>query len=300
MQKNITTITPENQQVSSDDFFTKVRNSIRKDKRLDGNAKILFGMIESLALKDGYCWSTNDWFAEQFDVSPATVRRWVRQIEAAGYITVKYPKSRKGTERRIHMGDILRPPRDSSPEVVAEVLQSIAMSESKGDSRRGDNSGTPAITGTPGVTKSAGQGYQPFYPRGTNSGTQLDTVLESGKENRKDTSLTPPAPKVGGAAFGAVSLSLLEQEAVKEQEVERKRQERERSEAEWLVKVEEQKQKNADQKLFIKAFNQIAKEVKDNPPLSLAELDRLRTERHQKLKAEAASLTAEAAKGETL
>ena len=116
--------------------------------------------------------------------------------------------------------------------------------------------------------------------------------------NTEMTKTSPPAPKIGGAAFGAVSLSLLEQEAVKEQEVERKRQERERSEAEWLVKVEEQKQKNADQKLFIKAFNQIAKEVKDNPPLSLAELDRLRTERHQKLTAEAASLTAEAAKGE--
>ena len=54
------------------------------------------------------------------------------------------------------------------------------------------------------------------------------------------------------------------------------------------MKVEEQKQKNADQKLFHKAFNQIAKEVKDKPPLSLAELDRLRTERHQELKAEAA------------
>ena len=117
--------------------------------------------------------------------------------------------------------------------------------------------------------------------------------------NTEMTKTSPPAPLKGGAAFGAVSLSLLEQETVEEQEAERKRQERERSEAEWLVKVEEQKQKNADQKLFIKAFNQIAKEVKDNPPLSLAELDRLRTERHQKLKAEATSLTAEAAKGET-
>lgn len=283
---NHTTNTPGIQPGTPDDFFTKVRNSVRSDNRLDGNAKILLGMIESLAVKEGYCWSSNEYLAEAFDVSKATIRRWVQQIEAAGYIRIFYTDCKKGTERRIHMADLPPAPRDCTPQTVAAVLTGVAMGEAKGDRPRGANSATPLRSATPGVPSLAGQPSQVCYPRGVNSATQLDTVLDSGKEERKESLSTPLPPTHGGTPTASPSgarpddFFLSSQEKVRQEAEARKQQE------EALAHQQAEAQaRRADERLFRRAFNETIREHKDNP-LPAKELDRMVTARYEELRAE--------------
>ena len=202
MLKDSTTPTPENQQVSQNDFFTQVPNSLRADNRLDGNAKILAGMIASLAKGEGYCWSTNGWFAAEFGVSESTIMRWLKQLEKLGYTkTVYKEKTRRGTDRMIYLADYPALVRDSTPQTIASAITRIATAPSKGDKNRGVTSATPTQSTLlpPGMQNCKG--------RGVTSATQLDTVLESEKEKRKETLLTPLPLKIEGTPPAAAAHS---------------------------------------------------------------------------------------------
>ena len=136
---------------------------------------------------------------------------------------------------------------------------------------------------------------------------------ESTAENtqRLKAETTPPAPLKGGAAFGAVSVSLLEQVSVEQTDLKEadirqaaleqqnaleqaaveqaalKKREAGQREAERLVREVEQKQKNADQALYGKALREVVKEI-EHAPLSIRERNNKVEARFHALKAEAA------------
>ena len=127
--RDSTTNTPVSQQaISPEDYFTKVHNAVRGDKRLDGNAKILLGVIQPLCTKEGYCWASNPHFAKMFNVSVDTITRWLQQLQKCGYIRMVHDQPCKnGTERHIFMAEAPREMRDSTPQTVAEVLSMTAQ-----------------------------------------------------------------------------------------------------------------------------------------------------------------------------
>jgi hypothetical protein len=205
---HLTTTSPENQQVSEDDFYTQVPNTLRRDKRLDGNAKILGGMIASLAKKEGYCWMTNKAFAAEFSVSESTILRWIQQLEKCGYIHLRYKvNTRRGTDREIYMKDYPALVRTSTPEVISEAIHRAAAIPDKNN--RGHSASRATVGGvksaTPRVSNLNGEGCQPCYPPGVKSATQLDTVLESGKEKIKENLSSPLPPKHGGTPPAAAA-----------------------------------------------------------------------------------------------
>ena len=55
---------------------------------LKPNAKLLYGEITALSGKLGYCYATNNYFAELYDVSKNTVSRWISDLKKLGFITV--------------------------------------------------------------------------------------------------------------------------------------------------------------------------------------------------------------------
>ena len=44
------------------------------------NAKLLYGEITALCSKEGYCWASNNYFAELYDVDVRTIKRWVSEL----------------------------------------------------------------------------------------------------------------------------------------------------------------------------------------------------------------------------
>lgn len=62
--------------------------TVRYDKRLPGNVKQLYGEISALTNKDGYCWASNKYFAELYEVHKDTISEWVSILKKYGYIEV--------------------------------------------------------------------------------------------------------------------------------------------------------------------------------------------------------------------
>lgn len=70
-------------------YYAIIPSNVRYDKELTPNAKLLYGEITALCNKKGYCWSTNSYFAEVYQVSTVTISKWVNQLAKKGYITTE-------------------------------------------------------------------------------------------------------------------------------------------------------------------------------------------------------------------
>ena len=85
-------------------YYAIIPADVRYDKRLKANEKLMFGEITCLSNKLGYCFSSNNYFAELYDVTPQAISGWIKNLEKCGYITCEYLHN--GTEikeRRIRI-----------------------------------------------------------------------------------------------------------------------------------------------------------------------------------------------------
>jgi len=78
-------------------YYAIIPAEIRYDEDLTPNAKLLYGEITALCNEHGYCWATNNYFAELYKVSRVTVSKWISQLAEKGYITVDI-EYREGTK----------------------------------------------------------------------------------------------------------------------------------------------------------------------------------------------------------
>lgn len=70
-------------------YFAIIPANVRYDEELPPNAKLLYGEITSLCNEKGYCWATNQYFADLYKVSKITVSRWISTLNKKGYISVE-------------------------------------------------------------------------------------------------------------------------------------------------------------------------------------------------------------------
>ena len=82
--------------------------SVRYDKRLNANAKLLYGEITALCNEKGYCWASNRYFAELYEVSVQSISKWIKNLSECGYINMQleYVAGTKQVKHRyIQMAD---------------------------------------------------------------------------------------------------------------------------------------------------------------------------------------------------
>jgi hypothetical protein len=87
-------------------YYAIIPASVRYDNNLKPNAKLLYGEITALTNEKGYCWATNDYFAELYNTSKETVSRWISQLEQNNHIrtSIIYNGQTKHIlERRIYI-----------------------------------------------------------------------------------------------------------------------------------------------------------------------------------------------------
>ncbi len=84
-------------------YYANITATVRYDKRLSANQKLLYAEITALTNKEGYCWASNSYFAELYGVDARTVRRWIQALAKQGYIhvTIEYVRNSKQVDRRI-------------------------------------------------------------------------------------------------------------------------------------------------------------------------------------------------------
>ena len=56
---------------------------------LKPNAKLLYGEITALSNKLGFCFASNNYFAQLYNVNKNTISAWITDLKKEGFITVK-------------------------------------------------------------------------------------------------------------------------------------------------------------------------------------------------------------------
>lgn len=95
---------------------------------LKPSAKLLYGEISALANKKGYCFSTNNYFAELYNVTRNTISLWIKDLTQHGFITVeiKY-RNKQIIERRLY---------------ITKNNDSITKNEGRGITKNGEDNNT--------------------------------------------------------------------------------------------------------------------------------------------------------------
>ncbi len=70
-------------------FYAILPASVRYDKSLIPNAKLLYAEITALQEASGHCFAFNDYFAELFGLKPATITSLLKNLKDNGYIEVE-------------------------------------------------------------------------------------------------------------------------------------------------------------------------------------------------------------------
>ena len=74
--------------------------SILGDYNLTPLERLLLIYILSLCKKYGYCWATNEFFSDSFNVSNQTISKSISSLSNHGYIVLKYDKKEKNNSKR--------------------------------------------------------------------------------------------------------------------------------------------------------------------------------------------------------
>ena len=69
----------------SPNYFSIIPANVRYDKRLKPNEKLLYSEITALCDKNGFCWATNAYFANLYEVDKKTVGVWINHLKELGY-----------------------------------------------------------------------------------------------------------------------------------------------------------------------------------------------------------------------
>lgn len=83
-------------------YYAIIPANVRYDKDLTPNAKLLYGEITALCNERGYCWASNQYFAELYNTSNKSISRWIGSLIEGGYIksSIQYKDGSKEIANR--------------------------------------------------------------------------------------------------------------------------------------------------------------------------------------------------------
>lgn len=93
--------------ITTPSYYAVIPAIVRYAKSITPNAKLLYGEITALCNDKGYCWASNNYFAELYDVTPQAISKWVNSLSDNGFIKLEYEYNGKEIkERRIYITDV--------------------------------------------------------------------------------------------------------------------------------------------------------------------------------------------------
>ena len=92
-----------NEEILNKSYFAVLPANVRYDTRLKDKAKLLYGEITALCNEKGFCWASNNYFAELYSISKGTVSKLLSELKKYGYINIEliYKDNSKEVKKRI-------------------------------------------------------------------------------------------------------------------------------------------------------------------------------------------------------
>lgn len=80
-------------------YYAVIPAHVRFCKEIEMGAKLLYAEITSLTDAAGYCWATNKYFAELYDVDISTIKRWISSLQDQHFINIEIDKHAGGKRK---------------------------------------------------------------------------------------------------------------------------------------------------------------------------------------------------------
>lgn len=91
------------EEIKSPNYYAILTSDVRYSDKLKPSEKLLYAEITALTNEHGFCWATNDYFAQLYSVTDVAVSRWIKALEKNGFLKIEY--DRNGTyvtQRRLY------------------------------------------------------------------------------------------------------------------------------------------------------------------------------------------------------
>ena len=87
-------------------YYAIIPANVRYDSELSDKAKLLYGEITALTNKEGYCWASNNYFAELYGVKVLCIKRNIKDLVDKGYLkSVLIYDGKLVKERRLYLNN---------------------------------------------------------------------------------------------------------------------------------------------------------------------------------------------------
>lgn len=102
-------------------YYAIIPADVRYDDRIPANAKLLYGEVSALIGADGFCFASNQYFAQIYGMSVDSISRLFKKLEEHGYIKRELEKDKSGqvVRRKIFLSVSI--PRIQPPDNFADT-----------------------------------------------------------------------------------------------------------------------------------------------------------------------------------
>lgn len=82
-------------------YFAIIIAPVRYCKEIEPGAKLLYGELTALSNLNGYCWASNKYFSDLYNVEERTIQRWLESLSKKKFIKVEVERKGFQVSRKI-------------------------------------------------------------------------------------------------------------------------------------------------------------------------------------------------------
>ena len=92
-------------------YYAIIPAPVRYCKDLKANEKLMYGELTALSNDKGFCFASNEYFSNLYDVSKTSISKWISNLEKNKFIKIKMiyePGTKQIKQRRIYIAPLLK------------------------------------------------------------------------------------------------------------------------------------------------------------------------------------------------